>query len=132
MSPENLEVVKEAVVAFNERDVERFAALTATDFEWLPSMSPIEGGRFLGHDGVRRYFGALGSAWESFQIFPAEFREHREGVLVLARLEGRGKGSGATVDASLGMAFDLRDAKISRIRGYLDQDEALKAVGLEQ
>jgi hypothetical protein len=29
------------------------------------------------------------------------------------------------------MAFDLRNGLISRIRGYLDHDEALKATGLE-
>jgi len=28
------------------------------------------------------------------------------------------------------MVFDLRGGAISRIRGYLDHDEALKAVGL--
>jgi ketosteroid isomerase-like protein len=131
MSRANVEVAERAVVAFNERDIEAFVELTSPAFEWFPSMSPIEGGRFVGADGVRSYFGALGNAWELFRIFPAEFRAHAEGVLVLARLEGRGKGSGATVEASLGMAFDVSDGRISRIRGYLDQSEALKAVGLE-
>ncbi len=51
-------------------------------------------------------------------------------ALVLGRLEGRGRGSGATVDSALGMAFDLRDGAITRIRGYLNHDEALAAVGL--
>ena len=52
-------------------------------------------------------------------------------MLVLVRLEGRGRTSGVTVDASLGMAFDLRDGLISRIRGFLDHHAALKAAGLE-
>ena len=51
-------------------------------------------------------------------------------MLLLGRLEGRGRGSGAAVDSPLGMAFDLRDGGISRIRGYLNHDEALRAVGL--
>jgi ketosteroid isomerase-like protein len=28
------------------------------------------------------------------------------------------------------MVFDLRDGRITRIRGYLDHDEALRAAGL--
>ena len=39
-------------------------------------------------------------------------------------------GSGVSVDASLGMVFDFRAVKISRIRGYLDHAEALEAAGL--
>jgi len=34
------------------------------------------------------------------------------------------------VDSSLGMVFDFRDGLISRIRGYLDHGEALRAAGL--
>ena len=132
MSQENEKIVERAVAAFNRRDGEAFLALVTADFEWVPSMSPIEGGTFIGPDGVRRYFAALAAAWEHFQIFPTELRNHECGVLLLARLEGRGRGSGATIDAALGMAYDIRDGRISRIRGYLDQVDALKAVGLEE
>jgi hypothetical protein len=30
----------------------------------------------------------------------------------------------------MGQIFDIRDCKISRVRTYLDHDEALKVVGL--
>jgi ketosteroid isomerase-like protein len=125
------ETVRRAVDAFNARDVEGFAALTTPDFEWLPSMSPIEGETFVGPEGIHKYFEGLAKAWESFHVFPVELRSHALGLLVLGRIEGRGLGSGAAVDSPLGMAFDLRDGMISRIRGYLDHGEALRAVGLE-
>jgi ketosteroid isomerase-like protein len=51
---------------------------------------------------------------------------------MLGRLEGRGKGSGVPVDASLGMLFEFRDGTISRIRGYLDHAQALEAGGLRE
>jgi ketosteroid isomerase-like protein len=53
-------------------------------------------------------------------------------VVMLGRLEGRGVGSGVPVDAALGMVFDLRGGMISRIRGYLDHAEALRAAGLPE
>jgi ketosteroid isomerase-like protein len=131
VSEENIEIVTRAVTAFNATDVDAFTALTTVDFEWFPSMIPIENETFAGADGIRRYFERLASAWEHFRIFPDRFLPRADCVLVLARLEGRGRSSGATVDAPLGMAFDLRSGLISRIRGYLDHDEALKATGLE-
>ena len=76
-------------------------------------------------------FMQLGGAWEHFRVFPDRILDRTDRVLVLARLEGRGRTSGVTVDASLGMAFDLRDGLISRIRGFLDHHAALKAAGLE-
>jgi ketosteroid isomerase-like protein len=131
MAEQNLTVVERAIAAFNAHDVEAFATLTTPDFEWFPSMSPVEGESFVGHDGVRRYFERLGDAWEYFRVSPEAFREGPDLVLVLGRLEGRGRSSGAAVDASLGMAFDLRDGTISRIRGFLDHAQALGEVGLE-
>jgi ketosteroid isomerase-like protein len=127
----DVELVKRAVDAFNAADVAAFTALTTADFEWLPSMSPIEAERFLGAEGIERYFALLANAWERFHVLPERLLDHDHGVLLLARLEGRGRSSGATVDAALGMVFDTRDGAISRIRGYLDQEQALKAVGLE-
>ena len=50
---------------------------------------------------------------------------------MLGRLEGRGWGSGAWVDAPQGTIFDFLAGKISRVRTYLDHGEALRAVGLE-
>src|SRR5438445_135539 len=108
MSHQNVDVAKCAVAAFNARDVQAFVALTTPDFEWSPSMSPIESETFVGPEGIRKYFDALEDAWEHFHVIPAEFLDEADAVLVLGRLEGRGRGSGAPVDASLGMAFDLR------------------------
>jgi ketosteroid isomerase-like protein len=130
VSPTNVSVAKSAIAAFNASDAEAFAALTTADFQWLPSMSPVDGEVFVGSAGIARYFDELRTAWKHFHVLPDEFREGADVVLALGRLEGRGKGSGAVVQSPLGMAFDLRDGRISRIRGYLDRDVALEAVGL--
>ena len=130
MDENPLHVTAMAIAAFNARDVETFVGYTTDDFEWLPSMSPIEGGRFRGAAGIGKYFELLGDAWERFEVRPAVYLHTAAGILMLGKLLGRGRGSGATVEDSLGMAFDLRDGRISRIRGFLDHDEARAAVGL--
>ena len=53
-------------------------------------------------------------------------------MLVLGRTEGRGRGSGVPVDAPYAAIYDFRDGKISRARGFLDHDEALRAAGLTE
>ena len=127
---EHVELARRAIDAFNDVDVERFAALTTDDFEWSPSMVAIEGETFRGEAGIRAYFASLGESWEEFRILPGSFREPPGAVVMLGSLRGRGKNSGVTVDASLGMVFDLREERIARIRGFLDHAHALKAAGL--
>ena len=130
MSQDNVEAAQLAIGAFNRREVDAFAALTSPDFEWSPSMGAIEGEIFRGGEGIAKYFENLGSAWDKFHILPDRFRDLPDLVIMLGRLEGRGKGSGVPVDASLGMVFDFRSTTISRIRGFLDHDEALRAAGV--
>jgi ketosteroid isomerase-like protein len=95
-------------------------------------MVGIEGETYRGREGIERYFGSLDQAWEKFHVHRGEFRDHGDLVVMLGRLEGRGKGSGIPVDSWLGMVFDFRDGAISRIRGFLDHAVALRAAGLSE
>ena len=58
MSQENVEVVKGAIAAINERDVDAYLALCAPDFELINPVAPIEGSN-RGEQGVRSFFNAL-------------------------------------------------------------------------
>ena len=127
-----LKIAEQAVEAFNARDVTRFISLTAPGFEWFPSMIAVEGQSFRGPEGVALYFEMLAGAWNYFHVSAERYLEGDGLVLLLGRLEGRGLTSGATVVSALGMAFDVRDGAITRIRGYLDHTEALLSVGLAE
>jgi ketosteroid isomerase-like protein len=66
------------------------------------------------------------------QVVADDWRDLGDRVLVLGRIEGRGSGSGALVDAPFGAVLDLRGGKISRSHGFLDHGEALRAAGLAE
>jgi ketosteroid isomerase-like protein len=132
MSQENVEIVKRLNAAFNAKDLEAFAELTTPDFEWTTSMTAVEGEVFWGREGIETYFERMREAWEEFRSIGSEYRDLGERVLVLGRVEGRGRGSGVQVDAPLGMIFDVRGGKISRQRSFLDHGEALRAAGLSE
>ena len=55
MSQENVEVVKRAIAAINDHDVESYLAYCTADVELESPITPIEG-VYEGADGIRRYF----------------------------------------------------------------------------
>jgi ketosteroid isomerase-like protein len=87
---------------------------------------------YRGREGIETYYRDIRDTWEEYHTVPHEFRDLGDRVLMRARMEGRGKESGATVGAPFGLVFDFRDGKISRLRSYLDQAEASRAAGLAQ
>ena len=130
MSLENVEIVRRALDAFSSGDADSFAALTTPDLEWKTGLGAVEGEVFRGHEGVQTYFARLGSAWEEFRFLAEEYRDRDDTVLVLGRLEGRGRGGGVPVVSPVGAVWDLRDGLIWRLRAYLDQGEAERVAGL--
>jgi ketosteroid isomerase-like protein len=133
MSQAYVEIAERGIDAFNRRDVDLVAELTTGDIEWFTATDgAVEGKGFRGHDGVARLFEEYSDIWEEIRVVADEFRDLGDCVVMLGRMDGRGRASGVQVDAPFGDVFDFRDGKISRIRAYLDHGEALRAVGLSE
>ncbi len=129
---QNVEIVKRVIDAYNRGDLDAIDELCSPDFEWSTVMGAVEVETFRGRAGVERYYEALDDAWEEFRVVAEELRELGERVLVLGRFQGRGRGSGVPVDSPVGIIYDLRGGKASRVRSYLDHGEALRAAGLSE
>jgi ketosteroid isomerase-like protein len=132
MSKEDVEVVSRALAAFSAKDADAFAELTTRDLEWRTGLGAVEGEIFHGHEGVHTYFERLRSAWEEFRFLADEFHDLGGVVLVLGRLEGRGRGGGVPITSPVGAVWDLREGKVWRLRAYLDQAQAAAVAGLER
>ena len=72
MSQENVEIAARAADLFNARDIIAFTALTTPDFEWSPSMGPVEAEIFEGPSDHPSLFASLGESWDEFRIVPEE------------------------------------------------------------
>lgn len=134
MPQDKLEAARRAVDTYNRRDVDGFfAELGTTDFEWHPAIArAFDGGVYSGREGVERFTADTSENWDELQTTVAEFRDLGDRVLVLGRLQGRGKGSGVPVDQPYVGIFDFRGERIWRYRVYLDHAEGLSAAGLSE
>jgi ketosteroid isomerase-like protein len=133
MSLENVEVVRRALDAFSGRDADLAASFATPDFEWFPAMpGTVESASYRGREGVGGYLRDVLDTWEELRVLPEEFRDVGDRVLMLGRMEGRGLASGVPVDAPIGMVFECRGGKISRICSFLDHAEAVRAAGLTE
>jgi ketosteroid isomerase-like protein len=131
MAEENVDVVKVLMDAVNRRDIDAFAAVTTPDFEWFPVFAArVEGDVYRGREGIEAFLGEVDETWEEFRPVPDEYRDLGDRVVGLGRLRTRGRASGAPSDSPWGGVYDLREGKVSRIRTYLDHNEALRAAGV--
>ena len=133
MSAQNVEITERANDAFNRRDVDAFMECVTSDIEFTAAMSgTVAGGSLRGREGIEALFADIRDTWEEHRMAIEEIRDLGERVLGLGRLEGRGRGSGVSVDVPLALLSDFRDGKMWRSRTYLDHGEALRAAGLSE
>ena len=137
MSRENVELMRWLVDAFNKRDVAGFVSKCHPDLEWVPALiTRAEGGSestYRGIEGFRRWIAETDEVMEEFQVQAEAYRDVGDDrVLLLGVVIGKGRLSGADVQAELGQVFTLRDGQLVSYRGYLDRAEALEAVGLRE
>jgi ketosteroid isomerase-like protein len=90
----------------------------------------LEGDSYQGRAGIEQFWADTAETWEELQAVPEEFRDLGDRVLVLGRLQGRGRGSGAPVDAPIATILDFRGARIWRSRVDMDRAEALRTAGV--
>jgi ketosteroid isomerase-like protein len=130
MSQENVEVVREAMAAFNARDRDRVLSLCDPEIEYR---SPLEQKTYRGLDEIVRWREVMAAVIEDFHFEDSRFLDAgRDRVVVLYRIVGRGAGSGVPVSREVGALWRLRNGKLLKGEIYLDQHDALAAAGVRE
>jgi ketosteroid isomerase-like protein len=131
MSQENVESIRRAFQAFNERDVDAMLADWADDVEMhlVGGFADLMGTEFKGHEGVRRWC----DEWVENVDVRVEIEEiHDAGdrVVLVARAVGAGEASGAPVALRGGQIYTFREGLVISVDNYYEASEALEAAGL--
>ena len=95
--------------------------------------SPMEQRTYRGIAGMLEYQAAVDAVLEDFHTDRNRFVEAGEDrVLHLYRIVGRGAGSGVPVSRDSAIVWQIRNGRLLKGEVYLEQREALEAVGLSE
>ena len=132
MSQENVEIVRDAVVAFNRGDLDTWLdEYWADDIDYRAVERIDDPGPIHGKDGMRVYLQDWIDTFDEFKVEPMELIDAgEEQVVAVFRNSGRAKLSGIETDLTFAVVYTVRDGKIARAREYWTKDKALEAAGL--
>jgi ketosteroid isomerase-like protein len=135
MSQENVESVKRAMEAFNERDLDRMLEFADPEVEWHPPAELPGTSVYHGHDGVRRATADMLDAFGDLRAEPERFIDAGEQVIALYRWRGRGSASGVSVDAfdvPVGVIAAMNaEGLATDVRFYITWEKALEVAGVD-
>jgi ketosteroid isomerase-like protein len=141
MSQENVEIVRRlyahlgaggSAQEFDERLTDdALSAFLDPGVEWITVPdSPLAVDRYVGFEGVRRFWGEFVSAWEDYRVEPLSLHDAGDQVAIVVHTVGRTHGT--EVDGTRSSLLTVRDGKVVRVQAFADRDGALKAAGLEE
>jgi len=131
MSQENVEIVRQSLDAFSQRDIDTMRALNDPELvlDWSASVGWLAG-VYRGFDEALRFYEGYFEAFQEVVIEVDRFIDVGELVVVPNVSHQRGR-DGIEVSARGTFVFTIRNRKIARICLYQETEQALIAVGLE-
>jgi ketosteroid isomerase-like protein len=98
-------------------------------FEEFPEMP--ESAVYVGRDRLSEAVEHFTEMWSDLVWEPLEFIDAGENlVIAVVRYRGRGRASGAPLDALATWLYEMRDGRVSRARAFTTKQQALEAAGL--
>jgi ketosteroid isomerase-like protein len=134
MSQQNVEIARDAFVAFNRGDLDAFLdEYWADDIDYRAvEGAPDDHGPIHGKAAMRAHWQDWLDTFDDLKIEPLELIDAGEDVVAVLRFGGRAKLSGVETDLTFAVVYTLRDGRVARGREYWTRDEALEAAGLRE
>jgi hypothetical protein len=124
-----------AIEAYNRRDLVAVSTSFHPELEYYPYRQFVEAGLaepcYYGPAGYRRYIEATYDVWGTeVRLYPTELIDLGDRLVLLADMPMRALGSGIGLAETYATIATLKDGGVIRQQDFLDQAEALEAVGL--
>jgi ketosteroid isomerase-like protein len=136
MSQENVEVVRGIYEAVARRDDVSPFEVYAEDIVWDWSNTRraelLHKQLYRGHEGVRQAWRETLAAFGEVDFKVDDLLDAGDHVLAVIRERQVGRASGAAVENTHFALFTLSDGKVTQLRVFDEQAEALEAVGLSE
>ena len=134
MSREDLGLMRRAFdsVAASDR-MDALLDLLDPSVELHGAVGGVEEGAIVrGEEAVAEALLVDSDTWAERRYELQRLLDAGEGVVALVKEYRRGRGSGVEVEADIALVYTLAAGRIIRIEPYMNQDEALEAVGLRE
>jgi ketosteroid isomerase-like protein len=100
--------------AITSGDLDKALEVCHPEIEFL-SVLAVTGDRYVGHDGIRRYFADFASAWSEWRVEVHGVQALEDGrVEIVMTMHFRGKESGAMLSERTAHVWTLRDGRLLR------------------
>ncbi|QEV22303.1 nuclear transport factor 2 family protein [Streptomyces alboniger] len=108
-----------------EASFDLLAPFFAPDVELRQADSLPYGGTWRGHDGMTRFFLAMGQAWETFDMVEQEFLATGETAVVLTRIRARARATGRELGFPLLQTITVKEGRITEVRPFYWDTQAI-------
>ncbi len=119
----NVDIIRNAYVAFAQEDIPAVLAVLDDDIEWYVPDELPEGGGFRGHDAVLGFFGGLAELYDELRVEPDRF--HGAGDRVIAEGHHRGRIGDTAFEVGFAHMWTMRDGRAVAYREYTDSGKLL-------
>ena len=127
--PSKIDQARAAYAAWSARDLDAFVQVFSEDVEVKPFLgSGLGASTYRGHSGLKRWYQEATEEWEELRVEPHEFHEVGNRLAVFLKAIGRGRGSHVEVEAEIVHVAEFQDGKFTRLEGFGDREQALKAL----
>lgn len=127
MADADVEALKRGYAALNRGDLSGVLELLDPEIEWHePAPSP-DAGTHRGRESFERFLRGWLESFDEFRVEPERIVERGDRLIAVVRQTGKGRSSGAQVDARLAHVWTVGDDKAVRWEAFGDPEEALRA-----
>jgi ketosteroid isomerase-like protein len=130
MEAHGQEPVRGFATAITRYDLDAALEVCHPDIEFL-SVLAVDGLAYVGHEGIRRYFNDIVSAWDEWAVDVHSVDSLPDGrVVIEMTMRARGRESGAPLANFAAHIWTIKDGRLLRNEPFRDREEALRAAGL--
>jgi ketosteroid isomerase-like protein len=133
VSAQDLEIHRRLVEAYNVRDMDAFIALCDPEIQVHSVFASPGGADYVGHEGVRRWLGALDENWgDEFRVETEAFFDLGEATLMFGLLHGHSQKSDVDVEMQNAQVLRVRDGLVTYVKVYVHREDALRDLGVAE
>jgi ketosteroid isomerase-like protein len=122
-----LEIIKQAYIYLNEKDISRYFSLMSPNVEFYQTKELPWGGHYRGFDESKVFFSKFSPLLDSL-VEIAYYIPAGEQIVAIGKTSGIAKQTGKLFSCNLAHVWTVQEEKILRLEVYVDTDAILRVL----